>query len=290
MKTRRFLVIAFCAFAAALSVTFGVRKFEAFGSLAGHTIPAAPEISPLVRSLRPSYPYSVIAGGAYSAAELQYANQTDAVVRAHYATFNMKLAHTVQLTGDRFQYASYRLKDQIYWTRKKLRIRRGEYLLTDGAAFARTRCGNRLSETPQEPVSPQEPAAALLSMPPIRPEMLPALELAQAPRLGEVAEAAPRLAPVLPNSFEGIPAAQQAPLPPDLPQTPVFSFVPPVVRHPPPVFDPPPPVNHPPPILPVPEPSTVGLFALTFCASLWAMTRVLPADKPASRQPDGPAE
>jgi hypothetical protein len=283
------LVIAFCAFAAALSLTFGVRRFAAFGSLAGHIVPAVPQISPLIRSMRPSYPYSVIAGGAYSAAELQYANQTDAVVRAHYATFNMKLAHTVQLTDDRFQYASYRVKDQIYWTRKKLRIRKGEYLLTDGAGFARTRCGNRLSETPQEPVSPQEPAAALLSMPPIRPEMLPPLELAQAPPSGEVAEAAPRLAPVLPNSFEGIPA-QQAPLPPDLPQPPVFAYVPPVVRHPPPVFDPPPPVNHPPPILPIPEPSTVGLFALTFCLSLWAMTRVLPAGKPAADRPEHPAE
>ena len=226
MKTRRFLVIAFCAFAAALSLTVGVRRFATFGSLAGHIIPAVPEISPLVRSLRPSYPYSVIAGGAYSAAELHYANQTDAVVRTHYATFNMKLAHTVQLTGDRFQYASYRIKNQIYWTRKKLRIPKGEYLLTDGVAFARTRCGNRLSETPQQPVSPQEPAAALLSMPPIRPEMLPALELAQAPPSDEVAEAAPRLAPVLPNSFEGIPAAEQALLPPTLPPSaPVFPIV-----------------------------------------------------------------
>jgi hypothetical protein len=290
MKTRRFLLITFCAFVAALSLTFGVRRFATFGSLAGHVVPAAPQISPLIRSLRPSYPYSVIPGGAYSTAELHYANRTDAVVRAHYATFNMKLAHIVQLTDDRFQYASYRLKDRIYWTRKKLRIRKGEYLLTDGAAFARTRCGNRLSEDPQAPVSAEEPAAALLSMPPIRPEMLPALELAQSPPLGEVAEASPRLAPVLPNSFEGVPAAEQAPLPPNLPEAPIFSAVPPVVRRPPPSFSPPPPANQPPPILPVPEPSTVVLFLIAFCASLWAMTRVLPAGKPAASQTEHSAE
>jgi hypothetical protein len=291
MKTRRFWVIAFCAFAAALSLTVGVRRFATFDSLAGHIIPAAPEISPLLRSLRPSYPYSVIAGGAYSAAELHYANQTDAVVRAHYATFNMKLAHTVQLTGDRFQYASYRIKDHIYWTRKKLRIRKGEYLLTDGVAFARTRCGNRLSETPQQPVSPQEPAEALLSMPPIRPEMLPALELAQAPRSGEVAEAAPRLAPVLPNSFEGIPVAEQALQPPPvLPWPPVLIIAPPVEQHQPSTFALTPPVTKIPPILPVPEPSTVGLFALTFCISLWAMTRVLPAGKREADRPKRPVE
>jgi hypothetical protein len=292
MKTRRFLLIALCAFIAALSLTFGVRRFATFGPLAGHIVPAAPQISPLIRSLRPSYPYSVIPGGAYSPGELHYANQTDAVVRAHYATFNMKLAHIVQLTDDRFQYASYRIKDQIYWTRKKLRIRKGEYLLTDGVAFARTRCGNRLSEDPQAPVSPQEPAAALLSMPPIRPEMLPALELAQSPPLGEVAEAAPRLAPVLPNSSEAIPVADLAPLlAPILPSPPTFPFVPPVVRHqPPPTFNVTPPATQIPPILPVPEPSTIGLFLITFCVLLWAMTRVLPAGKPAGEQPEHPAE
>jgi len=279
MKTRRFLVIALCAFVAALCLTFGVRRFATFGSLAGHIVPAAPQLSPFIRSLRPSYPYSVIPGGAYSSDELHYANQTDAVVRAHYATFNLKLAHVVQLTDDRFQYASYRIKDQIYWTRKKLRIPKGEYLLTDGVAFARTRCGNRLSEAPQVPVSPREPAVALLSMPTIRPEMLPALELAQSPPLGELAEASPRLAPVLPNSFEGVPT-EQSPLPPDIPQAPIFPVTPPVARRPPPSFSPPPPVNQPPPILPVPEPSTIGLFLITFCIALWGMTRVLPADKP----------
>jgi hypothetical protein len=270
MKTRRFLLIALCAFIAALSLTFGVRRFAAFGPLAGHIVPAAPQISPLIRSLRPSYPYSVIPGGAYSPAELHYANQTDAVVRAHYATFNMKLAHIVRLTDDRFQYASYRIKDQIYWTR----------------------CGNRLSEAPQAPVSPREPAVALLSMPPIRPEMLPALELAQSPPLGEVAEASPRLAPILPNSSEAIPVADLAPLPaPILPLPPTFPYVPPLVRHqPPPTFNVTPPITQISPILPVPEPSTVGLFLITFCVSLWAMTRVLPAGKPAAEQPEHPVE
>jgi hypothetical protein len=291
MKTRRFLVIAFCAFVAALSLTFGVRKFATFGSLIGHTTPATAEISPLIRSLRPNYPYSVIAGGAYSPAELRYANQADAIVRAHYATFDLKLAHVVQVTDDRFQYASYRIKDRIYWTRKKLLVRKGEYLLTDGVAFARTRCGNRLSETPQMPVSPQEPAAALLSMPPIRPEMLPKLELAQAPPLGELAEASPRLAPVLPNSTEAVPMIVPVPLPPPLFPAPSFPIVPPAVVHhqPPPTFSPPP-TDPGPPVLPVPEPSTVYLFVLTFCLSLWAMTRVVPAGKPAADQRENPAE
>ncbi len=287
MKIRRFLVVALCAFITALSLTVAVRKLATSGSLAGHTMPATAKISPLIRSLRPNYPYSVIAGGAYSPTELHYANQTDAVVRAHYATFNLKLAHVVQLTDDRFQYASYRIKNQIYWTRKKLRIHKGEYLLTDGVAFARTRCGNRLSDTPQLPVAPQEPAAALLSMPPIRPEMLPKLELAQAPPLGAVIETAPRLAPVLPNAVEAIPLLAQSALPPPPAPDPMFPVIPrPIPQQPPPTFNAPPPLNPPPPpILPVPEPASIWLFILTFCISLWAMTRALPVGK-AKRPPE----
>ena len=287
MKIRRFLVIALCAFIAAVSLTVAVRKLATFGSVAGHTMPATAKVPALIRSLRPNYPYSVIAGGAYSTAELRYANQSDAVVRAHYATFNLKSAHIVQLTGDRFQYASYRIKDQIYWTRKKLRIHKGEYLLTDGAAFARTRCGNRLSDTPQLPVAPQEPAATLLSIPPIRPEMLPKLELAQAPPLGAVIETAPRLAPVLPNAVEAIPLLEQSALPKPPAPGPMFPVAPqPVLRQSPPTLTVPPPLNPPPPpILPVPEPASIWLFVLTFFVSLWAMTRVLPVGK-AKRPPE----
>jgi hypothetical protein len=282
MKTRRFLLIALGAFVAALFVMLGARKFATLESLAGHTTSATAQISPLIRSLRPNYPYSVIRGGAYSPAELQYANQTDAVVRAHYATFNLKLAHIVQVTDDRFQYASYRIKDRIYWTHRKLRIHKGEYLLTDGATFARTRCGNRLSDTPQVPMASHEPEAALLSMPAIRPEMLPKLELAQAPPIGEIAEAAPRLAPVLPNWSEAMPLMQMAALssvpPPPVPTIPV---IPPVIRYQPPLtFSAPPPTYRPPPpVLPVPEPSSLWLFVLTFCLSLWGMTRALPVGK-----------
>src|SRR5690348_247655 len=271
MKIRRFVVSALCAFVAALFSTVAVRKLATCGSLAGHTTPAAAKVSPLIRSLRPNYPYSVIAGGAYTPADLHSATHADAVVRAHYEPFNLKLERVVQLTADRFQYASYRIKNQIYWTRKKLRIHKGEYLLTDGAAFARARCGNRLSDTPQLPVAAQEPAAALLSMPPVRPEMLPKLELAQAPPLGEVIETAPRLAPVLPNAVEAIPLLEQSALPAPRAPDPMFPVIPrPIPQQPSPTFSAPPPQNPPPPpILPVPEPASIWLFVLTFCVSLW---------------------
>jgi hypothetical protein len=63
------------------------------------------------------------------------------------------------------------------------------------------------------------------------------------------------------------------------------------VRHqPPPTFNVTPPVTQIPPISPVPEPSTVGLFLITFCISLWAMTRVLPSGKPAAEQSEHPSE
>lgn len=49
-------------------------------------------------------------------------------------------------------YVSYRKNDEVYWTKTKHRIPRGEYVVTDGKSFARARCGNRLSALPQEPV------------------------------------------------------------------------------------------------------------------------------------------
>lgn len=44
-------------------------------------------------------------------------------------------------------------------------LHKGEILLTDGEHLARTRCGNRVSETPTEPTSPSEPKEIVLNDP-----------------------------------------------------------------------------------------------------------------------------
>jgi PEP-CTERM motif-containing protein len=80
-------------------------------------------------------------------------------------------------------FVSYRVGNRIYWTKNKTLVPRGEMLITDGTHFARTRCGNRISERPMGPVSPAEPTAKTLDEPsrpnvpviPLEPYDLPAL-------------------------------------------------------------------------------------------------------------------
>jgi hypothetical protein len=52
---------------------------------------------------------------------------------------------------------SYRIGDQIYWTRNKVLLNAGEITLTNGDIEIRARCGNRISETAMFPASDSEP-------------------------------------------------------------------------------------------------------------------------------------
>ncbi len=105
------------------------------------------------------YPYSVIPGGAESAQELRNALAHDAVASRHYQGFDVSKVRIIRLTQNREMYVSYRMGDRVYWTSKKIMIWKGEAILTDGQHEARTRCGNRLSNTPSKDISPKEPSA-----------------------------------------------------------------------------------------------------------------------------------
>jgi hypothetical protein len=107
---------------------------------------------------RPLYPYSVIPGGLENAQELRRAVTGDSAVAQHYADFDLAKARIVSLDRSREAYVSYRIGNQIYWTNHKLTLAAGESLVTDGKQEARARCGNRISDVPQTPVSPIEPA------------------------------------------------------------------------------------------------------------------------------------
>jgi PEP-CTERM motif len=63
------------------------------------------------------------------------------------------------VTLARTVYVSYRIGNRIYWTRRRLTLRKGEKLITDGRMTARTRCANRVEETPQQAAAPEEPPA-----------------------------------------------------------------------------------------------------------------------------------
>jgi hypothetical protein len=114
---------------------------------------------------RPVYPYSVIRGGAYSAEELVRALDADPVAARHYAVFRRSRVHTTESRFSSRVYLSYRVGDVVYWTRRAVPLPHGETLLTDGENYARARCGNRISEIPQTPVSETEPAPSTLDQP-----------------------------------------------------------------------------------------------------------------------------
>ncbi len=111
------------------------------------------------------YPYSVVPGGVKDPDDLRYAAARDYVVRRHYARFDYSHARLVRAREAREVYLSYRIRDTVFWTRRKIRLHPGELLLTDGKITARARCGNQISDTAKPEVSNEEPEEDVLDRP-----------------------------------------------------------------------------------------------------------------------------
>ena len=111
-------------------------------------------------SRRPTFNYSVIAGGAWDEHDLKTAVQQDPVVADHYRNADIATMRPVVLASDRLAYVSYRVGDRVYWTKRKVRIRSGETILTNGQTEIRARCGNCISMEPLLPTSDDEPGEA----------------------------------------------------------------------------------------------------------------------------------
>jgi hypothetical protein len=135
---------------------------------------------------RAVYPYSVIPGGVHSREELAASISSDPVVAAHYADFKVSQARIAKAKETQFVYVSYRMRDKIFWTSKKVKVPQGETLITDGQGSARTRCGNMVSAVPLKPVSDEEPmveafeipmTAELKQPPELEPSYQPTLQL-----------------------------------------------------------------------------------------------------------------
>jgi hypothetical protein len=120
--------------------------------------------------VRPVYPYSVLPGGAYDALELKNKLNADEVAARHYQDFELASLRSVKAHLLPAVYLSYRRGSSIYWTRRPMQLTEGEILLTDGARFARARCGNRISATPQAPFAETEPTEETLNIPELREE------------------------------------------------------------------------------------------------------------------------
>jgi len=111
------------------------------------------------------YPYSVVDGGVHSVEELRSAIWRDPAVAKHYSNFNLERARIIEAKADRDFHVSYRIGEEIFWTKKRLKVAKGERLITDDTNFTRTRCANVLSEVPRGKTSPEEPAPEVFDEP-----------------------------------------------------------------------------------------------------------------------------
>ena len=107
----------------------------------------------------PNYRFSIVAGGVHSQDDVVRAVDRDEVVAEHYRDISLASVRTETLTQPRRAYVSYRIGDQVYWTKHKVALPAGEAILTDGVSEIRARCGNRISDEPQAPNADNEPEA-----------------------------------------------------------------------------------------------------------------------------------
>jgi hypothetical protein len=149
-------------------VPTGVTTPAPLGASSMLTEPAT--VADALAAPRPAYSYSVVKGGAPTPEALKQAIEGDPVVRAHYANFDLAKVKVVRLTKPRTAHVSYRMGNAVYWTRRPVLLNAGELLLTDGAHYARTRCGNQIADVAGV-TTDAEPSPALLDepLPPIRP-------------------------------------------------------------------------------------------------------------------------
>jgi len=145
------------------------------------------------------YPYSVLPGGVRNLSEFRHAVERDSVVRRHYARFDFDHAKLIRATAAREVYLSYRIRDTVFWTRKQVRLRAGELLLTDGKITARAHCGNQISDTAKPEVSDQEPAEDVLDQPVLAALDMPSLPMRPMPAAADL----PVGGPAPPQLFGG---------------------------------------------------------------------------------------
>jgi hypothetical protein len=212
---------------------------------------------------RAVYPYSIVEGGAHNVDELKRAIANDPIVAGHYRGFDLENTRVEKLTTPKVAFVSYRMGNDIYWTRKPLVIRAGEKVLTDGVNIARTRCANQLSTTPG-PTSEFEPPATTLDTPLLRRIPVPPLALSVPPvgvPVPPVGVPVPRTGiPLPPGPTFLTPPPVGTPVPNDTPVDPPIDPTPSDPPAPPPPGNPPdappqPPITLDDPILP-PPPTT----------------------------------
>lgn len=189
------------------------------------------------RASRPVYPYSVVPGGVYDSTELLASAKADPVVRRHYGDVRLEGLWTARTSRPMLAYVSFRRGHSVAWTKKKVKIPKGELVLTDGTNVIRARCGNRVRQVPPPLPPPLDNTTTVLDDPPELVFETPAPPIIEIPT---------RPLPELVEVVASVPGAPPGPGPSG----------PPIV----PVVLPPFPGRPVQPLTPVPEPGTIALL------------------------------
>jgi hypothetical protein len=226
----------------------------------------------LEQTTRKVYPYSIVPGGALNLEEARQA-MNDPAIKVNYANVDFTRLKQVKLMENLSGYVSYRWGEKIYWTSKKLTLRAGEMVFTDGVHVVRGRCLNCYSATPMLPIRPIEPTEKVLDTPvemPVMAYSFPKLPV-ETPELPPPPGELTPIVPVLPPPSALAPGKTGGGF-----WFPLIPIIPPTHRHPgSPTSGPPPP--GPPPVVVVvtPEPKLYWLLAGLFLVlvSIYSLRR-----------------
>jgi hypothetical protein len=170
-RMKRILVLLASSIAGFAVVATGVKWHRSFdwqlfkiAEIPERTSPQRGTTAVITEEKRKVYPYSIVPGGARTVEEARRAMR-DPAVRDHYAAVDLSKLRQVTLTADLSGYLSYRAGNQIYWTAKKLVLKAGETVYTDGDHVMRGRCLNRVSPLPMLPIQPKAPSEKTLNTP-----------------------------------------------------------------------------------------------------------------------------
>ncbi len=170
--SRAFVAPILLAIAIPLSAGLIARVWASLINPAADELPAAAdpiretESAPAAGWTRIVYPYSIVPGGVHSARDAREAVAADPIVASHYRDIVVDALHLETVTAPRAVYVSYRRGNDVYWTRRKLRCcTRARCCSRMGRIWVRARCGNRVSDARQSPVSDVDPPEEVLGEP-----------------------------------------------------------------------------------------------------------------------------
>jgi hypothetical protein len=122
------------------------------------------DATPASAEARPVFRHSIVQGGVRSREEVVAAMAKDVVVKAHYSAVKPAALRAVKLSAPLNVHVSYRIGNNVYWTKRPLTVAAGEFVLTDGTVTIRERCGNLIAMAPLGPTQAGEPDPAEFEM------------------------------------------------------------------------------------------------------------------------------